>query len=127
MSIWTHICGCIRYDGIEFLGQKVPDLGKTCSFDDDEDVWEACTVPSGSEGSLQYYLKTNDDDSQLSRWTAMFYGDLRDYEDTAEVVSYFNSITEGQFVRAGVFAVEVEGHPTKVYLYDQETKAWAEK
>lgn len=117
MSIWTHVVGVIRFDGIEGLMPK-PDLGLTASYDDDEEAWDKCNVPCGSEGSISHSLSTNPRDSSVARYVANIFGDLRDYEDTNEVIEYFNRIVEGQMVRQGMFSVSVEYGDTRSFFYD---------
>ena len=63
MSIWTHVAAVIRVDGIAALDGSPPDLGKTCTFESPEADWEACDVPCGSEGSLDWSLHTSPHES----------------------------------------------------------------
>ncbi len=126
MSTWTHICGCIRFDGVVALGTPAPNLGRTCSFDDDSDTWDNCDVPCGSEGSIEHHLRTCTEDSKMARWSAMFYGDLRDYDDHDEILEYFKRITEGRMIRQGVFTIDTSGMEPRTYEYDSaENNQWS--
>jgi len=114
MSIWTHVAGCIRYDGI-FNEPSVESLkeliGPTCSFEDPYEKWEACRVPCGSEGSVEYKILTNPEPNQLARYVMVFWGDLRDYEDLSEIETWFKKIsTHERFpTRNAVVSAKVEG------------------
>ena len=83
MSIWTHVVGCIRIDGIVALGadktKVVKIFGPMCTYD----KWnDASTLPRGSEGGLQYQIIEY---GQGLRWLVIpIWGDLRDF-DTADV------------------------------------------
>ncbi len=123
MSVWTHVNVAIRFDGLPgIVPQAKPDLGKTCKWDDDGDAWDACTVPCGSEGSLQNSMVEYG--GGLPWLAAQIWGDLRDYDDANEIVAYLNRICEGQQIRDGVGIIEVEYRDTAVYRYDRNKKAW---
>lgn len=124
MSIWTHVNGCLRLDGIPTLMdcsekavRKI--LGNTCKFDDKEEVWDNCTVPKGSEGSIQYSLAGNG----LVVWTIPIWGDLRDFrhEDVHEIVKWFGRITKTKdmMIRSFILEVQTEGHKPKILKYKQ--------
>jgi len=96
MSQWSHVAGIIRLDSLGIHVVRLPydeklkfvkeaiakALGSTCDFEDDVSVWEACGVPRGSEGSLQYRIIPNHDDAthSLSWGNIIIWGDLRDFE-----------------------------------------------
>jgi len=126
MSQWTHVAGIIRIDGLFIPGvdEKIPNLGNTCQFEDDESVWGLCDVPCGSEGSLYTSLYINPDTSMLARYVATIWGDLRDWGsvagDTEVIVDYFNRIVKGHVVRGGCFTVDVEGQAIFTYIYDAD-------
>jgi len=84
MSIWTHVVGCIRIDGIPGLPTKGPNspegveriLGPMSLYGSWNDC---CLLPIGSEGSLQYRVVVYD---KGLPWIAVpIWGDLRDYHD----------------------------------------------
>lgn len=123
MSTWTHIAGVIRFDGLAGIS-KDPVLGNTVKYEDKEDAWDKCDVPMGSEGSLEYTIRRNPDPSCMALNVVTIFGDLRDYDDTDEVIAYFNRIVEGQMVRNGVFTVEVESGESRQFVYTDES--WVE-
>lgn len=128
MSVWTHFAAVIRFDSLRVPGLEYmelgPDLGKTCDWGDDQKVWEACNVPCGSEGSIQYQIWENPHQSSLAAYTAMIWGDLRDYEDRDELVAYLNRVTEGKMIRAGIAEIHTEYQKTLVYRYSSENEEW---
>jgi len=114
MSTWTHIAGCIRFDGflsnpsIESLKELI---GPTCSFGDPHEKWEACRVPCGSEGSIEYTILTNPNEGHLAKYVMVFWGDLRDYENLSEIETWFRKIsTHERFpTRNAVISAVIEG------------------
>lgn len=122
MSRWAHINGSIRFDGIAMLGMSAPDLGKTVSFEDPQKKWNECTVPMGSEGSIQHYMWKNPSESSLAAYTAMFWGDLRDFTDEEEILDYFKRVVKDQIIRSGI--VEITTDKTRIYQYDNENNKW---
>lgn len=116
MSIWTHVVGAIRFDGLSGMTPE-PQLGRTVGFDDERALWDECNVPCGSEGSLEYTMTTNPDDSQMARYAACIFGDLRDYDDDEEIISYFNRITSGMMVRGGAFCIDCESRDTRTFAF----------
>lgn len=122
MSQWTHINASIRFDGIIGFGTAEPDLGITCSYEDEEEQWNKCDVPCGSEGSMQYMVWKNPSQSSLAFRTVVFWGDLRSYSNVEEILTYFNRITEGQMIRSGILEIDVEFKDTLAYQY--VNKVW---
>ena len=88
MSIWTHVVGCIRVDGVKSMGSHTDHveriLGPQCTYD----KWnDESTLPKGSEGGLQYRVIEYDDGLP---WVAVpVWGDLRDYDDLDEIAAWF--------------------------------------
>lgn len=88
MSRWTHISGVIRFDNYSSLmdfesEEKIDEvkilkevLGPISTF---ANPGETCTLPLGSEGSLEYKIDKIPDDSLIPNLNVLFYGDLRDY------------------------------------------------
>lgn len=117
MSQWTHVSAVIRYDGIK--GQTPdPSLGRTVHFDDPRENWHHCDVPRGSEGSLQYRLE--EVGTGAVRFTAMIWGDLRDFSSVDGILEYLDRITAGQMIRSGLAEIEVEYQQTIVLRYDDD-------
>ena len=122
MSTWTHVNSAIRFDSLRMI-QKKPDLGISVSFEDSGDAWDRCNIPCGSEGSLTIDMWESPDESSMAAYNASIFGDLRDYDDDDEIISYFNRITEGQMVRAGFFSIDIrESHRYFVYEDDNGFK-----
>lgn len=127
MSICTHIAGVVRFDGLAGgFGGLTPQLGNTCGYRDPKSIWDACDVPLGCEGSLQHFLWQNPDSGALARWTAMFWGDLRDYESEQEIIDYFTRITTGKLIRGACFVVRVEGSPERSFRWDEVEECFVE-
>ena len=126
MSIWTHVVGVIRFDGLSFAGTPEPDCGFTCDFEDNEDTWDRCNIPCGSEGSLQISKWINPEGSALARYTYSIFGDLRDYDDEKEIIDYFNRIVKDQMIRQACFTFQVEGGDSHIFYYDNNLKVFVE-
>jgi len=109
MSQWTHLAGIIRLDNIggamvrfttDRKNEKIKEavakaLGNTCNYDSPVEAWDHCTVPCGSEGSLQYKVFPNsdsDEDNHALSWGyAVIWADLRDFgsEDVPKIEKWF--------------------------------------
>lgn len=128
MSEWTHVIGAIRYDGLGALGKDQPDLGTSCGYYDDDEQWEECDIPCGSEGSLQYAIWTNPDDNCVARWIATIFGDLRDYDEgkSQEVIDYFNRIVKDHFIRQGCFSFQIND-TKRSFVYSHKNKCFEEQ
>lgn len=123
MSQWTHVAGVIRFDDIRLGTTKfIPELGKTVRYNDPPDKWNECNVPCGSEGSLEYYIKTNPDEHCIAAYVASIWGDLRDYENLQEIVDYFDRITKDKMIRQACFTVCIEGKGMYCYIWTEEGK-----
>jgi len=119
MSKWTHVNASIRYD--VFLEDEITekDLGIICSYED----WKDTDIPCGSEGSIGYSIdKTNQDGSAMYGATVSFSGDLRDYNDPIEILTYFIKITKDKMIRSGILEIDVEFEDTYIYRYNDEWK-----
>ncbi len=165
MSQWTHLAGIIRLDSMgnamvrwpaEEKRQKIVDaveraLGYTCNFESSIEDSQRCTVPTGSEGSLQYRVSRNSDEDEhaLSWGYIAIWGDLRDFgtEDVQGIVDWFQKslerlnkpagfkdpkdMTEREkaeymlaafMIRDAVLSVSVEYSPKAILLWDDEAK-----
>lgn len=125
MSQWTHVAGVLRLDAMRMIGPlKNEDdvramIGKTCQYDSPMEDWTACTVPCGSEGSIQYQVIELNPDNYTASWVVAIWGDLCDYSDVREIASWWKRISTSSdneldlnlalFVRAGLILIEVEG------------------
>jgi hypothetical protein len=126
MSTWTHVAATIRFDALRLPGMpnQKPDLGKTCDFDSPAADWDVCSVPCGSEGSLQIHLWENPHPTHIAAFTATIWGDLRDYDSVDEVVEYLNRITDDRMVRQGVAEIAIEYRDAVIVRFDDEQKKW---
>lgn len=163
MSQWTHIAGLIRLDSMGAVMVRLPvreindrlkvaaakALGYTCSFESSNEAWDQCSVPRGSEGSLQYQVFSNSDRDEhaLSWGYVAIWGDLRDFgtEDYPSVLDWFQKSLErlqhpegfgspesmsqndkalhviaSFIIRDAVLSVHAESFPCKVLIWNSE-------
>lgn len=117
MSRWTHVNGSIRVDWLFLGGSNVLDavgeihkaFGKTVSYRTMGLL--PCTVPCGSEGSVQYSVVVNEDrePSDLSFCNVVIWGDLRDYVDAQAIYRWItDACKELTLIRSCVVKIEVE-------------------
>lgn len=95
MSVWTHVAGIIRLDGYYDYMDIQNWLSRPARFEDETyRVWEKCTLPMGSEGSLVWELHGTGRDLSLCNSYICFHGDLRDFDvdDGAKIVTWWNDI-----------------------------------
>lgn len=120
MSKWTHVSGVIRIDDFSFISCRKRNTSKTvekiigpmCLFE----KWNKHSkLPTGSEGSIEYKVIQNKDESSLARFTVVFYGDLRDYDDLEEIKQWFIKLRE-----------EIEAVDNEMIYRDAILKAWVE-
>lgn len=109
MSIWTHVVGNIRVDGIPNITGTIEGikaiLGKICTFED----WEEDTIlPLGSEGGLQYEIIEYG--AGLPWVSIPIWGDLRDYDDVEAIKKWwFETLKKLKSIRDAVIVISVEG------------------
>ena len=108
MSIWTHVVGNIRVDGIPNVNCSVDDikakLGKICTFEHWEDD---VNLPCGSEGSLQYDVIEYD--YGMPWITIPIWGDLRDFNDTEMIKSWWrNTLKDIGIIRDAVLLLYID-------------------
>ncbi len=125
MSIWTHVAGIVRVDGIGSVTPPIPKFN-TWQWEDDDATIDACDVPAGSEGSLYVEIWEAKENS-VAKYTVSVFGDLRDYDDEEAIIAFFNKITSKGYapigVRGGVFTVKVEGKSGRSFAWvDEEWK-----
>lgn len=118
MSIWTHVVGAIRIDGIpsidpDALDRLIKVLGPMETFEDlSEDKNIECKLPMGSEGSIEYNIHVYGDGL---RWAIIsIWGDLRDYDKPELIKVWFtgllNDLNNNDLpVRDAIIRIEVEG------------------
>ena len=124
MSQWTHVNASIRFDGIMGMGQPTEkDLGQMCKWEDeDTSHWETSKLPCGSEGSIEYEIIKTGGENSVASMVVNFTGDLRDYEDTTEIITYFNDIVKDKMIRSGIIEINVEFKNTLILRYDYDKK-----
>jgi hypothetical protein len=127
MSQWTHVCGAIRIDGLEFLGKNIAvelsnNFGNTVSFDDPEEDWDFCNVPCGSEGSIQYDIQHTGDDNSISWGVVYIWGDLRDYCNNEAIYQWIRKACESKsyFIRSCCVKIDIEGNDSYIVLDENE-------
>lgn len=110
MSQWTHIAGIVRVDAILSDQTKTIEgcFGKTCSYSDPESAWESCTVPCGSEGSVQYRIERTGTENEMAWGCVYIWGDLRDYSDAQEIYKWLKAATKSLLIRSCVVKIDVE-------------------
>lgn len=129
MSQWTHVNASIRYDSLFGIGAPTEELlGQICRWGDDNDShWTNPDLPCGSEGSIHYEIIRTGSENSLASHAVIFTGDLRDYDDVEEILTYFTRICteEGYMIRSGVLAIDVECKASFVYRFDgKDKKEW---
>lgn len=127
MSQWTHVTGCIRIDALDMIigGDVEQELrngfGKPVSFGGGKEAWDACTVPCGSEGSVQYEIVKTRKNNSLSWGLVYIHGDLRDYDNPHEILKWLQRACRGTFiVRGCAVKVAVEGVSSWMITNDNE-------
>ena len=111
MSQWTHIAGTIRIDTIDHDGvrsqiNKV--LWQTWKWGDTVDP-DTKYAPYGSEGSIQYIITENPDESSITAFVVTFYGDLRDYDNDEKIIAWFEKACDAFYIRQATITIDVEG------------------
>ena len=125
MSVWTHVCGCIRVDSLRLSPEhsskqkeKVREaLGNIVEYGEDADK---TTIPCGSEGSLEYEILENPDECSIAAFVVPVWGDLRDYDDADAIKEWFESVLVNLWVRNAVITIEVEYGKSITYSYTYE-------
>ncbi len=143
MSQWTHISGMIRFDTLQIalgwtdarlIQQVKARMGNTVDYADPEEMWKACNVPQGSEGSVQYSILLTNESNHMARVAVAIWGDLRDFEDVDAVEAWVkkvgvNGIERDMLgVRSGIVYVQPEGQAPTVLRYMEGPKGesiWA--
>lgn len=144
MSDWLHVNGMIRIDGLPRLSAHeytvhrimrllgpmylpyfhVLEKETTIPIPPTQarytvSMTNECTLPTGSEGSLQY--RVIEYDTGLPWVSIPFWGDLRDVESDGEIVKWFTQLCQlidGQsgFIRDSVMLTQVNGGQPCCYI-----------
>lgn len=123
MSQWTHVNGSIRVDHLRSITSNIDfnDIFRTTHWEDDN--WDDCNMPCGSEGSLDINIWTAPSKSSIAAYTINIFGDLRDYENKEEIINWFHKLITKTFlmVRAAALTIHVEGSAfINLTLYDDK-------
>ena len=131
MSIWTHVLGVIRFDDglmIESNGKQKVDLSNVFISSSFYSPNENCNMPNGSEGSIQYYIKEEDNTDGCSR-QIVFYGDLRNFynDDCPGIRKWWEGIPtllgEDCWIRDAILSIDPEdGEPFILTNLDMKLK-----
>lgn len=115
MSIWCHVNASFRIDCLPAMtaDEVVEMFGARVETDSD---WnEYCDnperfLPTGSEGSLNWFLWRNPRANELASTTVVVFGDLRDVEAPDIIESWLDRVVEnvGEFFRQAIVQVEIE-------------------
>lgn len=121
MSIWTHVAGIIRVDGLRIDDDYNPDwdkiIGKELNCEDPKVVRKIRSdyiknpetfMPCGSEGSLKKVIWENPDKSSLAGYTVSIFGDLRDYSDLVKIEKWFTKVCSKLWIRDAVITADCE-------------------
>lgn len=111
MSQWTHIAGTIRIDCVdhEEVKEQIKNVLKhTWKYGDGVNS-DTEYAPYGSEGSIQYTITENPDESCIAAFIITFYGDLRHYDNDAEIIAWFEKACDAFYIRQAAITIDVEG------------------
>lgn len=111
MSQWTHIAGTIRIDTVDHEGVKEQlknVLGQTWECGDTVDP-DTEYAPYGSEGSIQYTITENPNESCIAAFVVTFYGDLRNYDNDTKIIAWFEKACDAFYIRQATITIDVEG------------------
>ena len=128
MSTWTHVAAVIRIDCLRLSGLPGNniDLGFPVKFGDPPERWKQCTVPCGSEGSLEHFVHENPHKNDTAAYVVTIWGDLRDYDNVDEIIKYLNRVTSDQMIRQGTAEIRV-GRNNPVHMhYDHGKEMWVQ-
>ena len=57
---------------------------------------------------IQYTITENPDESSIAAFVVTFYGDLRDYDNDAEIIAWFEKSCNSFIIRQAVISIDVE-------------------
>jgi len=100
-------------------------IGNPVNFEDSQEKWDACNVPCGSEGSIQFVFWSNPSLNAFAAFTVGVFGDLRDFgtEDVPKIKEWFERVTksDGVMVRNAIIEIEVEYQDEPIILRHKKT------
>lgn len=127
MSQWTHVCGMIRSDFVDFSGKDPLAIDERTKIEGAlgpiSSYGHRCIThaPSGSEGSLKWKI-IETEGSYVNRFNIAIWGDLRDYgsdeEDIDKIKRWFKNVCGScMMVRDAVLQIHVEFRKGITLLY----------
>ena len=130
MSNWTHVAGIIRVNSLRQTGdteqqakeRMLKIFGKSFGFEDvdafdDAEINPNDYLPFGSEGSLDIDIWINPEISSIAAYTISIFGDLRDYDNPDEIVSWFKRKCNQLSVRQAAIVVNNEQNGVRHFYY----------
>lgn len=125
MSIWTHCSGVIRLDRGFFEKVDIKKLNKIFISSTYEKPNKKCNMPCGSEGSVQFQIIKNNDETCINNGQIFFWGDLRcyDFKDAKKefkpwLEKVINKLRENDFlIRDLIFKVSAEDDAYHIIFY----------
>jgi hypothetical protein len=132
MSRWTHVTGLIRinaicgnFSKIELIEDIEHCFGKPVKFLDPIEMWDKCTVPCGSEGSLQYEFIDNNEENSMNCGTILIHGDLREYWNKEEIIHWVKhaiSTSKMWWVRSLCIKIEIDDEKSIILINSDNDK-----
>lgn len=126
MSNWTHVAGIIRIDSMRIFDEDIDFdkvIGRECLWDDDMKIWDEMEkhpkrfMPMESEGSLRKVVWDNPNKDSVAAYTVSIFGDLRDHDDSDEIIKWFKKICKKFIVRSAVITVDNELNGNRFWNY----------
>lgn len=136
MSNWTHVAGIVRIDMFRsgyipdqaFVDFAVETFGKEIHYGSPDELWDEAYkhperfLPLGSEGSLSMSVWVNPDVNSVAAFTVSVFGDLRDHDDTDEIIEWFKNKCndEDLIIRNAVITVHNEYNGDRTWTYEED-------
>jgi hypothetical protein len=137
MSMWTHVAGIVRIDALRFsdeesntqLTNEIKELlGTPKNYNEIEFYPDGTTntkVPHGTEGSLNYEVRLNDDYDMLPAGYISIFGDLRNFggrSDQMKIMDWIMSLSSRFVIRQATIQINdnYEDDTVIFYYYDGE-------
>lgn len=137
MSAWTHVAGIVRIDALRLSGKNANEklkteikeiLGEPKDYHELE-IYSNDTantrVPYGSEGSLDYEIRLNNDYNMLPAGYISIFGDLRNFGgeyDQERILNWLRRLSSNFVIRQGIVHIndDYEHGPVIFYFNDNE-------
>lgn len=113
MSEWTHVNASIRIDSIRCL--EGINIEKIYSVICNKHIF-------GSEGGLECNIWDNPNKNCIAAFTFNIFGDLRDYDDSEEILNWFSDICNKLFIRSAIIEIDMEYNTVILARWDSENK-----